>query len=31
LIVAAKELGITTEGKTKEQIAREIAEKSAKK
>ena len=31
LIVAAKEIGITTEGKTKEEIAKEIAEKSAKK
>ena len=31
LIVAAKNLGITTEGKTKEAIAREIAEKTAKK
>jgi sec-independent protein translocase protein TatA len=31
LIVAAKEMGIATEGKTKEQIAKEIAEKSAKK
>jgi sec-independent protein translocase protein TatA len=30
LIVAAKSLGITTEGKTKEQIAREIADKTAK-
>ena len=30
LIVAAKSLGITTEGKTKEQIAKEIADKSAK-
>ena len=29
LIVAAKSLGITTEGKTKEQIAKEIADKSA--
>jgi len=27
LIVAAKSLGITTEGKTKEQIAKEIADK----
>jgi sec-independent protein translocase protein TatA len=31
LIVAAKELGISTEGKTKEEIAKEIAEKAAKK
>jgi sec-independent protein translocase protein TatA len=31
LIVAAKSLGITTEGKTKEEIAKEIADKSAKK
>ena len=31
LIVAAKNLGITTEGKTKEDIAREIAEKTTKK
>jgi len=30
LIVAAKSLGINTEGKTKEQIAKEIADKSAK-
>jgi sec-independent protein translocase protein TatA len=30
LIVAAKNLGITTEGKTKEEIAKEIAEKTAK-
>ena len=30
LIVAAKSLGISTEGKTKEQIAKEIAEKTAK-
>lgn len=30
LIVAAKSLGISTEGKTKEQIAKEIADKSAK-
>jgi sec-independent protein translocase protein TatA len=30
LIVAAKSLGISTEGKTKEQIAKEIAEKSGK-
>ena len=29
LIVAAKSLGITTEGKTKEQIAKEIADKSS--
>ena len=31
LIVAAKNLGIVTEGKTKEDIAREIAERTAKK
>lgn len=31
LIVAAKELGISTEGKTKEQIAKEIADRSTKK
>lgn len=31
LIVAAKELGISTEGKTKEDIAKEIAERSTKK
>lgn len=30
LITAAKSLGISTEGKTKEQIAREIAEKAPK-
>jgi len=30
LIVAAKSLGISTEGKTKEQIAKEISEKSSK-
>lgn len=30
LITAAKNLGITTEGKTKEQIGKEIAEKTAK-
>ena len=30
LIVAAKDLGISTEGKTKEQIAKEIAEKATK-
>ncbi len=30
LIVAAKGLGISTEGKTKEQIAKEIAEKASK-
>jgi sec-independent protein translocase protein TatA len=30
LIVAAKSLGIGTEGKTKEQIAKEIADKSTK-
>lgn len=29
LITAAKSLGISTEGKTKEQIAKEIAEKAA--
>ena len=29
LIVAAKSLGISTEGKTKEQIAKEIADKSS--
>lgn len=29
LIVAARSLGISTEGKTKEQIAKEIADKSA--
>ena len=29
LIVAAKSLGISTEGKTKEQIAKEIADKTA--
>jgi len=29
LIVAARSLGITTEGKTKEQIAKEIADKSS--
>ena len=31
LIVAAKELGISTEGKTKEEIAKEIADKASKK
>jgi len=31
LVVAAKSLGITTEGKTKEQIAKEIADKSTTK
>jgi sec-independent protein translocase protein TatA len=31
LIVAAKSLGITTEGKTKEEIAKEIADKSSVK
>jgi sec-independent protein translocase protein TatA len=31
LIVAARDMGITTEGKTKEQIAREIADKAATK
>ena len=31
LITAAKNLGITTEGKTKEEIAKEIAERTAKK
>jgi sec-independent protein translocase protein TatA len=31
LITAAKNLGITTEGKTKEQIAKEIAERTATK
>jgi sec-independent protein translocase protein TatA len=31
LIVAARDMGITTEGKTKEQIAKEIAEKATKK
>ncbi|HUO41398.1 MAG TPA: twin-arginine translocase TatA/TatE family subunit [Methylomirabilota bacterium] len=30
LIVAAKSLGISTEGKTKEQIAKEVADKSTK-
>jgi sec-independent protein translocase protein TatA len=30
LIAAAKSLGISTEGKTKEQIAKEIADKSSK-
>ncbi len=30
LIVAAKNLGISTEGKTKEEIAKEIADKTAK-
>jgi len=31
LIVAAKNLGIATEGKTKEEIAREIADKTSTK
>jgi sec-independent protein translocase protein TatA len=31
LITAAKNLGIVTEGKTKEEIAREIADRTAKK
>ena len=31
LIVAARSVGITTEGKTKEEIAKEIAEKTATK
>jgi sec-independent protein translocase protein TatA len=31
LIVAAKNLGITTEGKTKEEIAKEIADVTSKK
>ena len=31
LIVAAKNLGVSTEGKTREEIAREIAERTAKK
>jgi sec-independent protein translocase protein TatA len=31
LIIAAKEMGVSTEGKTKEQIAKEIAEKASKK
>jgi len=31
LIVAAKNLGITTEGKTKEEIAKEIADKTSTK
>jgi sec-independent protein translocase protein TatA len=31
LIVAAKNLGIATEGKTKEEIAKEIADKTAPK
>jgi sec-independent protein translocase protein TatA len=31
LITAAKEIGISTEGKTKEEIAKEIAEKATKK
>jgi sec-independent protein translocase protein TatA len=31
LIVAARNLGITSEGKTKEEIAKEIAEKTTKK
>ena len=31
LLVAAKSVGITTEGKTKEQIAKEIADKTTQK
>ena len=31
LLVAAQSIGITTEGKTKEQIAKEIADKTAQK
>ncbi|MGA2461148.1 MAG: twin-arginine translocase TatA/TatE family subunit [Candidatus Bathyarchaeia archaeon] len=31
LIVAAKSLGITTEGKTKEELANEIAQRTTKK
>jgi sec-independent protein translocase protein TatA len=31
LIIAAKEVGVSTEGKTKEEIAKEIAEKATKK
>jgi sec-independent protein translocase protein TatA len=31
LVIAAKELGINTEGKTKEEIAKEIAEKASAK
>ncbi len=31
LITAAKSLGITTEGRTKEEIAKEIADKTSKK
>lgn len=31
LIVAARDMGITTEGKTKEEIAKEIAERASKK
>jgi sec-independent protein translocase protein TatA len=31
LIVAAKSLGITTEGKTKEELVKEIADQSAEK
>jgi sec-independent protein translocase protein TatA len=31
LVVAAKELGISTEGKTKDDIAKEIADKAVKK
>ena len=31
LVTAAKNLGIVTEGKTKEEIAREIADRTAKK
>jgi sec-independent protein translocase protein TatA len=30
LLVAARSVGVTTEGKTKEQIAKEIADKTAK-
>ncbi len=30
LLLAAKELGVSTEGKTKEEIAKEIAEKASK-
>jgi sec-independent protein translocase protein TatA len=31
LLAAAKSVGVTTEGKTKEQIAKEIADKTTKK
>lgn len=31
LLVAAKSIGVTTEGKTKEQIAKEIADRTTKK